>query len=88
MKHLRDGSTGVHRIAENIGQDLSLRKSAIIRPQPFARHDACDHFILILAIHDRKPLPETDALGVPAQDAIANGMERSAPNSLRALGQQ
>ena len=46
------------------------------------------HLILILAIHDRKPLPEADALGVPPQDAIADGMKCSSPNALGALRQQ
>ena len=34
------------------------------------------------------PAPESDSLGVPAQNAIAYGVKRSSPDALRALWQQ
>jgi hypothetical protein len=77
-----------YRVAENIGQDLTLRETAVVRAQTFARNDARNHFILVVAVHDRKSFPEADALTMPAENAIADGMEGSTPNALRPLWEQ
>jgi hypothetical protein len=86
-KHLDNRRARVHSVAENISQDLRLWKSTVSCSQSLVSKNACDQFILILAIHDRKALPKPQVLSVPSQNTVADRVERSSPDPCGALRQ-
>src|SRR6476620_9026332 len=87
-KHLDNRKARVHSVAENISQDLRLWKSTVSCSQSLVSKNACDQFILILAIHDRKALPKPQVLSVSSQNTVADRVERSSPDPCGALRQQ
>ena len=81
-------AAGVDGHAEDVRDDFRLRETLFLRVDPGGGDDRFHQVLLVLAVHDGKPAPEPEHLRVAAQDSVADGMERAAPEAVGAVGQE
>ena len=83
-----DRGGGVDGEAENVCKHARLRKLARRIDEALLRDHGGDHFLRVVAVHDGETLAKTDLGGVAAEDAVSNGMESAAPESIGRSGHE
>ena len=87
-EHLVDGAAGINGVAENVGEHFALGETFVLGIKTGAGNHRIDEVLLILAVHDGKARRKTRGFGMPAENAIADGMKRAAPQAGEVVGQK
>ena len=80
-EHVLELASGVELIAEHVGEHLAFRKTLLLRVNSERRDHAVEHVLRVLAVHDGEARREARLRRMPAQDAIADGVKRAAPQA-------
>ena len=88
LDRFREIALGVLGDGKDVAEDFRFGKAVASGVDATAGHDGVEHGFLILAIHDGEPLSESEALRVAAENAIADGVERAAPEAIHFDGHE
>ena len=87
-KDFANGGGGVDGEAEDIGEDSGFGEFAGGIYETLFRDHGGDHFLRVVAVHDRKSLAESDVGSMATEDAVSNRVEGAAPESIGGTGQE
>ena len=83
-----NGGGGVDGEAEDVGEDSGFWEFPRGIHETLFRDHGGDHFLRVVAVHDRKSLAESDLGSMATEDAVSNRVEGAAPESIRRAGQE
>ena len=84
----RDGFARVDGEGKNVRQHLGLGKARGLHVNRRFTQAGIDEVFRVLAVHDGEIALVAEQVGVRAQDAVADGVERAAPQRGQFLAQQ